>query len=128
MRLEFRGGLLFTSIAVAFLGKTIIIDNIVIDTGAAESIINPDAVESIGINVRNSESISSFYGAGGDLHHFFSRRVDFIEIDDVRINDIKLDFGVVDLTGEVNGLLGLDFLIKLEAIIDLKNFTLNLRP
>lgn len=127
MKLEFRGGLLFISITVTYLGKTKIIDNIVIDTGAAESIINPDLVESIGINVRNSESISSFYGAGGDLHHFFSKKVDIIEIDEVRINDIKLDFGMIDPTGEVNGLLGLDFLIKLETIIDLRNLTLNLR-
>ena len=44
MKLEYRNGLLFTSIEIKHRKKSKIIDNIVIDTGAAETIISPDAV------------------------------------------------------------------------------------
>lgn len=71
----FRDGLLFTSILVTFCGCSKIIDNVVIDTGAAETIISPDAVEEIGVIAELDDSISSFYGVGGSLHNFFSKNV-----------------------------------------------------
>ena len=49
MEIRFCDGLLFTSIKLTLDGNTKVIDNIVIDTGAAETIISPDVVEEIGI-------------------------------------------------------------------------------
>ena len=74
MKIEFREGLLFTSIQICFRGNTKVIENIVIDTGAAESIISPDAVEDIGIFTEPEDSVNSFYGVGGSLHNFFSKK------------------------------------------------------
>jgi hypothetical protein len=34
---------------------------------------------------------------------------------------VKIDFGVIDPKGYINGLLGLDLLMEMRAIIDLKN-------
>lgn len=48
-------------------------------------------------------------------------------IDNIKVNDVKLDFGVIDPQGDINGLLGLDILLKLEAQIDLKELTVNLK-
>jgi len=39
---------------------------------------------------------------------------------------IKMDFVVIDPKGCINGLLGLDLLMEMGAIIDLKNLKLNL--
>lgn len=49
INIEFRDGLLFISIEIIFRGKRLVVDNIVIDTGAAKSILSPDTVEEIGI-------------------------------------------------------------------------------
>jgi len=46
MKIEFRDGLLFSSIRISFRGSTKVIENMVIDTGAAESIISPDGTPS----------------------------------------------------------------------------------
>lgn len=127
MKLELRNGLLFTSIKVNYLGNEKVIDNIVVDTGAVETIISPETVMNIGIEAINSDSVNSYYGIGGDLHSFFSKTVDSIEIDKIKMDDFKLDFGVIDPQGGINGLLGLDILLKLEAQIDLKELTVNLR-
>jgi hypothetical protein len=37
---------------------------------------------------------------------------------------IKLDFGVIDPQGHINGLLGLDILLKANAVIDLRHLEL----
>ena len=126
INIEFRDGLLFTSIEVIFRGKRLIVDNIVIDTGAAESILSPDAVEEIGIFAELDDYVHSFYGLGGSLHNFFSKQIDGIVWGTLNLKKQKLDFGVVDPQGHINGLLGLDVLITAKAIINLKRFTISL--
>lgn len=81
MKMEFREGLLFTSVQISFRGNTKVVENIVVDTGAAETIISPDTVEDIGIFAEPEDSVNSFYGVGGSLHNFFSKRRDEIELE-----------------------------------------------
>ena len=127
MKIEFREGLLFTSIQICFRGNTKVIENIVIDTGAAESIISPDAVEDIGIFAEPEDSVNSFYGVGGSLHNFFSKKIEEIKLGQLLLNDTKMDFGVIDPKGDINGLLGLDLLMEIGAVINLGELSLNFR-
>jgi len=126
MNMKFQDGLLFTSIQISFRGRTKIIENIVIDTGAAETLISPDAVEDIGIFAELEDSVNSFYGVGGSLHNFFSKNVKQVKLGEDSLEDVKIDFGVIDPKGTINGLLGLDLLMKLGAVIDLKRLSLTL--
>jgi len=124
MKVEFRDGLIYTSIEISFRGISKVINNIVIDTGAAESLISPDIVEDIGIIAEHSDIVNSFYGVGGSLHNFFSKKIGEVVIGDVNIGETKMDFGVIDPRGRINGLLGLDLLMKIGAIIDLKEMSI----
>ena len=124
MDIEFRNGLLFTSMEITFRGMTKMVDNIVIDTGAAETLISPDIVEEIGVIAALTDRISSFYGVGGSLHNFFSKEVDKIRLGKIDIQNTKLDFSVIDPAGDINGLLGLDLLMEIGAVIDLKKLTM----
>lgn len=65
MNIEFRDGLLFTSIQITYRGNSKTINNIVIDTGAAETIISTDAVDDIGVYAESGDKIITFYGVGG---------------------------------------------------------------
>jgi hypothetical protein len=47
MNLDYVEGLLFSSITISHHGKSILIPNVVVDTGAAESIISIDAVAAL---------------------------------------------------------------------------------
>lgn len=105
-----------------FINKFKTINNIVIDTGASVSIISPDIVDDIGIFAEAKDRIVSSIGVGGSVHNSFEKAIDMIKIENQKINNIKLDFGIIDPNGDINGLLGLDVLMKLGAIIDLKNF------
>lgn len=126
MNMKFQDGLLFTSIQISFRGSTKVIENIVIDTGAAETIISPDAVEDIGIFAELEDSVNSFYGVGGSLHNFFTKNVVKVKLGEVSLEEVKMDFGVIDPQGYINGLLGLDLLMKLGAVIDLRRLSITL--
>lgn len=126
IKIEYKDGLLFTSLEIFYRGNSLVIDNIVIDTGAAETIISPEVVEEIGIFAELEDYVHSFYGVGGSLHNFFSKQVDGITLGGIMLNKTKLDFGVVDPQGQINGLLGLDILMSLNAVIDLKELEMSL--
>ncbi|HHW48998.1 MAG TPA: aspartyl protease [Clostridiaceae bacterium] len=119
MKIELRDGLLFTSIEINYMGKSKIIDNIVIDTGAAQSLISQDIVDDIGIKVSSDDDIVVSYGIGGK-EFAFVKKVDSIKIDNFSINNFPLDFTSFQYD-DINGLLGLDLLIKAGFIINLKS-------
>jgi predicted aspartyl protease len=96
MNIEFRDGLLFTSVEISYKGSSKKIDNIVIDTGAAESIISPDIVDDIGIYEELGDRIISFYGVGGSLHNSFVKVIDNIKVGSHSIKNLEIDFGIID--------------------------------
>ncbi len=126
MNLEYINGLIFASISISYKERTKVIKNVVIDTGASESIISPDIVDDIGIYAEAEDRIISYYGVGGSLHNAFVKQIEEIKIGDYKLRDIKMDFGLIDTKGKINGLIGLDILIESGAIIDLKNLTIQL--
>lgn len=124
MKLVYRDGLLFTTLDITYNGKFKTIDKIVIDTGAEKSIISPDCVEDLGIYAEKGDKIISYYGVGGTLHNAYEKKVDFIKFSKTSISDVKIDFGLIDPRGDINGLIGLDLLMRVKAIIDLMNMTI----
>lgn len=119
IKMEYKNGLLFTTIELVFRGQVKEINNIVLDTGASVSIISPDSVGDIGIFAEAQDKIISSIGVGGIIHNSFEKKIDEIKFGNQTINDIKLDFGIIDPKGNINGLLGLDVLMNFKAIIDL---------
>lgn len=124
MKIEYRDGLLFTSIEIKYNGKIKIINNIVIDTGASDTLISQDIVDEIGIRVTIEDEIVTSYGIGGKEHAFI-KNIDSVKIGEFKINNISLDFSSFKYH-EINGLLGLDILLKVGFILDLNELTMYL--
>lgn len=118
MKLELVNRLLEIEMTVSFKGKTKIIDKLVIDTGAAHTLLSTDIVEDLGIYFENGDPLVSAFGIGGE-EYSFRKGVDFIKIGTHEIPEIKLDFGNLDDWG-INGLIGLDILMAGKFIIDLE--------
>ena len=110
--------LICTDITISFRGKKVL-KNVVIDTGAAQSIINSLAVEDINISPEYIGEISTTYGIGGEMV-FFPKVIDCFIIADTEFKNIEMDFGEIDSKGELMGLIGMDLLEKLRAVIDVE--------
>ena len=125
MNIRYDNGLLFIDIKISYLGKSKLIKNVVIDTGASHTIISPDIVSSIGISASPLDKFITMYGIGGE-HYAYRKKIDSISICGMDLKDIEIDFGVIDENGNINGLIGLDVLLELGVSIDLKNLKLKL--
>ena len=125
MNIRYDNGLLFIDIKISYLGKSKLIKNVVIDTGASHTIISPDIVSSIGISASPLDKFITMDGIGGE-HYAYRKKIDSISIGEIELKDIEIDFGVIDENGNINGLIGLDVLLELGVSIDLKNVKLKL--
>ena len=121
MKISFDGQLITTSLIVTFRGKTLQIDDMIIDTGSSHTVISPDVLEEIGVTYENGDDIYEAYGIGGSVP-FYTKVMDEIQIDKFNIKKIEIDVGV--LPKDHNGLLGLDILMTYNFIVDMDKLEL----
>lgn len=122
MKLEVVNRLLEVEMLISYKGRTKVLDKLVVDTGAAHTVISSDVVEDQGIYFENGDPLVSSYGIGGE-EYSFRKPVDFLKLGSHKICGLKLDFGNLHEWG-INGLIGLDLLINGQFIIDLEKMVL----
>lgn len=123
MRMVYKNGLLYTSLEIIYKGKRKIVNDIILDTGAVHTIISPDAVSELGIEPEGEDEFITMYGIGGE-QYAYRKFIEGVRLCGQELNTIKVDFGLIDNYGKINGLLGLDILLSLNVNISLKNLTL----
>lgn len=118
VKLQFKYGLPFCNIKLIYKGKEIILDNILLDTGSGGTVFKMDKVEEVGITIEENDVIESISGVGGS-EFVYKKYVDSISIGDLSLNNFKVEIGVMDYGFEINGIIGMDFLKLVGAVINL---------
>ncbi len=121
MNIFYDGQLLTTAVTVVYRGRTLRIDDVIIDTGSSHTVISPDILEAVGVLYENGDKIYEAYGIGGSVP-FYTKVMDEIMIDTFSIKEFELDVGM--LPAGHHGLLGLDILKEHGFIIDMDNLTI----
>ena len=120
MRLELEGNLPFVSIRVAYRGAETEIRKVLIDTGSASTLLSVDSVAPIGLFPLPEDTLHSIRGVGGS-EVVFSRQVDYLWVGDRALKGFEVEIGGMDYGFEINGILGMDFLTRAGAVLDLGN-------
>lgn len=113
----------FIEITVYHNNQTIKLPNVLLDTGSASTILKLDLVEEIGLTVELDDVLGTISGVGGSEFVFF-KRVDAIEVNGFRIENMQVDIGTMNYGIEIDGIIGMDFLLKARGIIDLNELLL----
>jgi predicted aspartyl protease len=124
MQLTLKDDLPFTRLTVAYHGITLTIDNVLIDTGSASTVLAARAVAQIGILPEMTDNVYTVRGIGG-TEAVFTRRIDQIAIEEQTVTDFEIEVGGLSYGFEIDGILGMDFLTKAGAIINLRDFNLD---
>lgn len=119
VEIQFKNGLLYTCIELMHEGKSITVNDVIIDTGAFHTILSPDFLEELQAGFTDDDVLIEAYGYGGASNYAVRKRIDTISCEDIMLNDFKIDFGEIDPDEKVNGLLGLDFFRKAEIVLDI---------
>ena len=91
----------------------------IVDTGSASSLLSADAVLSVDLLPEPMDRLRRIRGVGG-VEFVFTKEVDQLECGPLAADDFELEVGALDYGFPIQGILGADFLIRTEAVIDLK--------
>ncbi len=123
VNIQIKDDLPFTEISLEHNGIAINISDVVIDTGSARTIFSADIVSAVGIIPMENDMPYAVRGIGG-TEVVFSRIVDYIKADDLRLPGFEIEVGGMDYGFEINGIIGMDFLRFAGAIINLKDMSI----
>lgn len=120
MQLWLQDKLPFTTVSIAYGGSAIDIPNVLIDTGSASSIMAADIVATIQIIPLPQDVLRVIRGVGGS-EAVFIRRVDYLQVGERSLADFEIEVGGMDYGFEINGILGMDYLLQAGAIVNLRD-------
>ncbi|WP_352420683.1 retropepsin-like aspartic protease [Proteiniborus sp.] len=122
--LHYKNGLLYASIILQEGDKSIIVEDVIVDTGAYHTIILTDYLEDLDAEFTEDDELVKSSGYGGLQMSSVRKKIDKVTIGDISLTNMKIDFGEIDPYERVNGLIGLDFLRSVGVIIDLVDLTM----
>ena len=118
-RLSLKYDLPFTTVSMAYNGIPIEISDVLVDTGSASTILAADILVNVQIIPRAEDILHAIHGVGGS-EVVFTRRIDHLRVGECSIADFEIEVGGMDYGFKINGILGMDFLTRAGAIINLR--------
>lgn len=118
LKLRLDGQLPYIPATLEFRSRRLTLDRVLLDTGSAGSVFSADVVEALGIEPEGSDRIRRILGVGGS-EFVYSKRLTELTVGDMRVKDFEIQVGAMRYGFEIEGLLGMDFLLATRAVIDL---------
>lgn len=122
-KLSIDDGLLLTDMELTFRGRSLMLKRVLVDTGSGSTIVSTDLAESIGIVAEENVMIYRISGVGGS-EFVYSKKVDSIKIGNKEAHDFSLEIGAINCGFDLDGIIGLDLLQEIKAIINIDKLTL----
>ena len=114
----------FITVALTYRGKQIEVLHVLVDTGSARTTFAADVVAQIGLIPEPEDALLTVRGVGG-AEVVFTRMVDRVQVGRRAVEQFEVEIGGMDYGFEINGILGMDFLTRTGAIINLHQLQLD---
>jgi hypothetical protein len=109
---------------LAHSGRAVTVNNVIVDTGAADTIIDIIAVEPLQLAADEDDVIVRMAGLGG-FDYAVRKTVDTLTSAGYTLRKPSVDFGNLVAHPGIDGLLGMDILLQGQFVIDLQATTIN---
>ncbi len=123
MHIRLENDLAFVTACLLFNGQLLTLEQVVLDTGSAGTLISVDRLLAFGLQLEASDMIHRIRGVGGS-EFVFTKSVDVISVGELSLHDFDVEVGPLDYGFQLDGILGLDFLRRVKAHIDLDRLLL----
>jgi predicted aspartyl protease len=118
MTIRVQDGLPYVTITLRYRGQQLELLNVLLDTGSAGTVFSADQVFPMGLQYEADDPVHRIRGIGG-AEFVFSKRVDRLSLGKIQVNDFVIEVGAMDYGIDMDGIVGMDFLMQVGALIDL---------
>jgi predicted aspartyl protease len=123
MRIRLRDDLPYVEVVLTFREQQIRLGNVLVDTGSASIIVPADRVSEAGLYLEPDDAVHRIRGVGGS-EFVFAKRVDMLSVGNLQVSDFDVEVGAMAYGFSIDGIIGMDFLLQVGAIIDLAQMQL----
>ncbi|HQV94975.1 MAG TPA: retropepsin-like aspartic protease [Anaerolineales bacterium] len=123
MKIRIKNGLPYISATLIHRRQRMTLKNILLDTGSAGTIFSTDKVATIGLTYEPEDFVHRIRGVGGS-EFVFTKRVDELKVGGLKVSGFELEIGAMNYGFDMDGIIGLDFLTAVGALIDLDEMKL----
>lgn len=117
MKLKLIDGLPFAEAVLIHGNSEVKLAKVLIDTGSATTLISADKVIDLGLGPSPHDKIHAVRGVGG-TEFVYEKYVDCIQVEEICSKNFRVQVGAMDYGFEIDGIIGMDFLLANKAIID----------
>jgi predicted aspartyl protease len=118
MKIRMQSGLPYVQISLTHQNQHQTLDNVVLDTGSAGTVLSADAVLNIGLQLESDDVVREIRGVGG-TEFVFSKCIDRLSLGKFELKDFEIEIGTTDYGFVIDGIVGINFLHRVGACIDL---------
>ena len=118
MKLRIEHNLAFVSVVVHANGQSLSMEKVLVDTGSSGTVLSVERLAEIGVKQQSDDLVFTVRGVGG-TESVFSKSVDRLQVGELFVEDLEVEVGGLDYGIPMDGILGLDFLLQVGAMIDL---------
>lgn len=119
MKIRLIDGQPFVNAMLAYRGQRLDLEHALLDTGSAGTLFSVSKLLEIGMAVEPEDSVHQIRGVGG-VEYVFLKRIDELAIDHLIVHNFDVEVGMMDYGFDIDAIIGLDFLVQVGAVIDLK--------
>jgi hypothetical protein len=118
MKITIKGGLPYVTAQLTYRGRKIFFENVLVDTGSGGSVFQADRVLDEALHIEPTDRIREIRGVGGS-EFVVSKRIDQLRLGDFCVDDFEIEVGAMGYGFEIEGIVGMDFLLQVGAVVDL---------
>ncbi|WP_145414956.1 retropepsin-like aspartic protease [Paenibacillus xylanexedens] len=125
MELKLINGLPIISLTVTHNERSIVLNNILFDTGCAATVFDTDALETIGLHIDfiNGKA-KRMYGVGGTSEICYEQPVPDFFIGHIELADFPLQLGSIREPYGFDGIIGIDFMMRAKCKVDFESMSI----
>ena len=119
MNIHLVKGLPIISFPLTYNSQTILLTNVLLDTGCSTTIFDTDIVDQIGLEIDfiNGRAVRMF-GVGGQSELCYQQEVSNLLIDTLSLQNFNIQLGITKESYGFEAILGIDIMIHFGFIID----------
>lgn len=119
MKLRLNHGLPIVSLTLTRDDQSIILHNVLFDTGCAATVFDTDVLAEIGIFIDFIHGRARrMYGVGGTSEICYEQQISDFCIEQIELTDFPIQLGSIQEPYGFDGIIGIDFMMKAKCKVD----------